>query len=153
MARRFRIVVALAAVVAALAAAAGVQAGTDRQLFRGEVERVPGSSLKMRTQTTFSHLNVSLFLVRDFEADCGPYDLHFDRFALVGVGDPIKIGERGRFHVRKDSGDQPYNLRGKIEGRRAKGVFRISTKYEEPGGQTRNCDSGRLDWSAHASAS
>jgi hypothetical protein len=64
----------------------------------------------------------------------------------------IPIGERGRFHVRDDNGETVFNVRGEIDGRNAEGVFRFSGEIEDQDGDTQECDSGRLEWSAHSPA-
>ena len=121
MSRRFRMLLATAALTA-LAGVAAAQAATEQQVFT----------------------------VHDFAVECKGDDGTVKRATLKGR---IGIGNEGGFHARDDNGTSTFNVRGKIEGRRAEGVFRLSGKIETTTGETQKCDSGQLDWSAHASAS
>lgn len=137
------------ALVAALLGAAAVQAATGQQVFRGEFEGQADSLVKLKTGAN-NGFRVKAFGAHDFAIDCGAEDGIISRASLKGV---IPIGNRGRFHARDDNGETVLNVRGEIDGRKAEGVFRFSGEVEDQDGNSQDCDSGRIEWSAHASAS
>ena len=148
MSRRFRMLLATAALTA-LAGVAAAQAATEQQVFTGEIEGQLDTSVRMKTGAT-TEFHIKVFTVHDFAVECKGDDGTVKRATLKGR---IGIGNEGGFHARDDNGTSTFNVRGKIEGRRAEGVFRLSGKIETTTGETQKCDSGQLDWSAHASAS
>jgi hypothetical protein len=103
----------------------------------------------MKTGST-NDFRVKLFTVHDFTVDCDGDEGTIKRATIKGR---IAIGDKGKFHARDDNGKTVLNLRGKVEGRNAKGVFRFSGKIDDEDGDSQECDSGKLGWSAHAGAS
>jgi hypothetical protein len=91
-----------------------------------------------------------VFGAHDFTIDCGAADGIIKRASIKGQ---IPIGNRGGFHARDDNGQTVINIRGEIDGRKASGVFRFSGEVENQDGDTQDCDSGRLEWSARSNAS
>jgi hypothetical protein len=148
MFRSLRISIA-ASTVAALAVAAIAHAATGQLVFTGEAEAQPDATVKMKTGGT-NDLRVKVFTVRDFTVDCGNQDGIVKRATIKGT---IKVGREGKFHGRDDNGDTVLNVRGEIDGRNAEGRFRFSGVVEDQNGDSQDCDSGRIDWTAHASAS
>ena len=133
----------------ALAGAAVAQAATGQQVFVGDVEEQADATVRMKTGGDNDH-RVKVFSVRDFTVDCGADEGIIRRATIKGR---IPVGAEGRFHARDDNGETVLNVRGEIDGRNAEGVFRFSGEVEEADGGSEECDSGRLEWSAHASAS
>ena len=146
--RRFQIA-AVTSALAALALAAAGEAATGQQVFAGEIEDQPDATVRMKTGAT-NELRVKVFTARDFSVDCDGADGSVRRATLKGT---ISVGNEGRFHARDDNGKTVLNVRGEIDGRKAEGVFRFSGKLDVESGGARECDSGRLHWTAHASAS
>ena len=145
---RVKILFVGATLAAALLAAAAVQAATPQQLFSGELEGQADSSVRVKTGATNGY-RVKVFGVHDFTIDCGATDGVIKRATIKGR---IPIGDRGKFHGRDDNGQTVLNVRGKIKGRNASGIFRFSGEIEDQDGDSHDCDSGKLEWSAHASA-
>ena len=139
-----------ATLVVALVAAAAVQAATAQQLFLGEIESQEDTSVRLKTGANNGY-RVKVFGAHDFSVECeDSADGLIKRATLRGR---IPIGDRGRFHARDDNGDTVFNVRGKIKGRNASGIFRFSGEIDDGDGDTHECDSGKLEWSAHSSAS
>jgi hypothetical protein len=139
-----------AALVSALLLAAAVQAATEQQVFLGQLEDQADSSVRLKTGATNGY-RVKVFGVHDFSVDCkAGDDGTIKRATLKGR---VAIGDRGGFHARDDNGKTVLNVRGEINGRNAEGVFRFSGKVPDQNGTLQECDSGRLKWSGHASAS
>jgi hypothetical protein len=137
------------AATAAMAGAAGAQAATGQQVFVGELEEQADATVRMKTGGDNEH-RVKVFSVRNFTVDCDGEDGIIKRATIKGR---IPVGTKGRFHARDDNGDTALNVRGEIDGRNAEGVSRFSGDIEDEDGGVQECDSGRLEWSAHASAS
>ena len=137
------------AAVAAMGGAAVAQAATGQQVFLGGLEEQSEATVRMKTGGDNEH-RVKVFSVRDFTVDCGGEAGIIKRATLKGR---IPVGTRGRFHARDENQDTALNIRGEIDGRNAEGVFRFSGDVEDQDGGVQECDSGRLEWSAHASAS
>ena len=137
------------AALAALVIPAGVFAATPQQVFTGGIESAEDASVKLKTGATNGY-RVKAFGAHDFAVDCEGTAGTIKRASIKGR---IPIGARGRFHARDDNGETVLNVRGEIDGRRAEGLFRFSGEVEEADGGSEECDSGRLEWSAHASAS
>jgi hypothetical protein len=133
----------------ALVAAAAVYAATPQQLFLGEIQGQTDSSVRLKTGATNGY-RVKVFGAHDFSVDCGGSDGLIKRATIKGS---IPIGDRGRFHGRDDNGETVFNVRGEIKGRNASGIFRFSGKIEDQDGNSQDCDSGKLEWSAHSGAS
>ena len=138
-----------ATVAVALMAAAAVQAATPQQLFVGDLEDQEDSLVRVKTGATNGY-RVKVFGVHEFAVDCGSSGGVIKRATIKGR---IPIGDRGRFHGRDDNGETVLNVRGEIDGRNAEGIFRFSGEIEDQEGDAQDCDSGKLEWSAHASAS
>lgn len=146
---RVKILSVGAVLVTALLGAAAVQAATEQQLFLGQLDDQPDASVRLKTGATNGY-RVKVFGAHDFSVDCDNGAGTIKRATLKGR---IPIGDRGRFHTRDDNGRTVLNVRGEIKGRNAEGVFRFSGKIDDQNGGSQECDSGRLEWSAHASAS
>ena len=148
MTRRLQLAVATAAVAAFAGAAAG-QAATGQQVFAGTLEEQHDATVRMKTGAT-DEFHVKVFTVHDFRVDCGDGDGIAERGTLKGR---IPIGDRGRFHARNKDNKSVINVRGKIDGRKAEGVFRFSGELKDRDGTTQDCESGQLHWTARAAAS
>jgi hypothetical protein len=137
-----------AALAAALVIPAAVFAATPQQLFVGELDGQTDSSVKLKTGATNGY-RVKAFGAHDFAVACKGETTEgmIKRSSIKGR---IAIGREGRFHARDDNGQTVVNLRGKVDGRKASGIFRFSGVIEDADGTKHECDSGRLDWTARA---
>jgi hypothetical protein len=139
----------VAAALAALAIPAAVFAATPQQLFLGGLADYDDSTVRMKTGGSGDNHRVKVFAAKDFPIDCEGEEGTIRRASIRGG---VPIGTRGRFHGRDDNGETELNVRGEVDGRNAEGVFRFSGEIEDEDGDTQECDTGRLDWSAHAPA-
>jgi hypothetical protein len=139
---RVKILFVGAALAAMLLSAAAVQAAKPQQLFLGELEGQPDSTVRLKTGATNGY-RVKVFGVHDFTIDCGGDDGIIKRATLKGR---IPIGNRGGFHARDDNGDTVLNVRGTVDGRKAEGNFHFFGDVEDQDGDVQECDSGRMEW-------
>ena len=132
------------AATAALLIPAAALAATPQQLFSGDLESTADSSVKLKTGAANGY-RVKAFGAHHFAVTCEGDDGTIARAAIKGR---IPIGDRGRFHARDDNGDTVLKVSGKIDGRKAKGEFRFSGSVTTADGDSHECDSGPLEWTA-----
>ena len=144
-----RMTLYVAAALAVLAIPAAVFAAEPQHIFTGGLADFDDATVRMKTGGSGASHRITVFAAKDFPVDCEGEKGAIQRASIRGG---IPIGSRGRFHGRNDNGKTVLNVRGEIDGRNASGVFRFSGKIEDEDGDTQDCDSGRLDWSAHAPA-
>jgi hypothetical protein len=136
-----------AALVAALAIPAAALAA--KQTFFGKVKDQPDATVKLRTANDGDgEPVVRSFTVKNFVLDCAAGPAVLQKGRLSGA---IPIGNRGGFAAVDDNGDTTFKVRGRIDGRKAKGTWRYFGDVPSGDGSVdENCDSRRQEWKARA---
>jgi hypothetical protein len=133
--------VLLAAVV--LAAPTAADAGAAKQ-YEGAVAHVPDSRVAFSVVKHDGARKVRSIVAERVPLDCG--NGHATAADVTGTKGSAAIVE-GRFTFKADDGVRSFRIGGAVHRRRAAGGLRIAGRFELDG-KTRDCDSGKLAWSA-----
>ena len=127
-----------------------VAAGAVNSPLYGSLDDQPGSTVKIRSATKDGETTVKSVAFRQFEVPCdGGRVAILKRSKLTGS---IAVGNKRGFRERNDNGETVFKIRGKFKRGfdRATGTFRYFGSIRAEDGVVRDCDSGKMSWSASA---
>jgi hypothetical protein len=136
----------LIAAVLALAVPA-TTLGATRALY-GSLDGEPDSAAKLRVADGAKGTFVRSIAFKRFEVPCdGGHVAILRRAKLAGE---IPVGGKRGFRERDDNGETVFKVSGEFNRTfgRASGTFRYSGSIEAADGVVRECDGGKMSWSA-----
>jgi hypothetical protein len=116
----------------------------------GSLDGEPDSSAKLRVGDADGGTIVRSIAFKRFEIPCeGGQVAILRRAKLTGE---IPVGNRRGFRERDDNGETVFKVSGKFNRAFAKasGTFRYFGSFEAADGVVRECDGGKMAWSARA---
>lgn len=130
----------------ALALLAATPAGATTRTLEGSFHDDPESAVALRVKHSHGEWSVRAFSAEQILISC--QQATTARLSSASIEGRAPVGEKGRFSLRGRDGDRRVKLAGRLVDRRtARGSFHYSGPTEVDG-ETLDCDSGGLDWSA-----
>jgi hypothetical protein len=129
--------------LAALLLAATAFAAT--KTYKGKIKGDQKSSVALTLKQKDGKASVKSFVAKDFLISCGSSEARLESATITGL---VPVNDKGKFRVTGSNGGQELKVAGKVLGNNhAKGTVHYSGPTVVDG-ENRNCDSGKLDWSA-----
>jgi hypothetical protein len=133
---------ALAALLVLLASTA--LAGTTRT-YKGGIEGDEPSKVTLKVKVADDERKVKSFTAKKFLIACGDEQARLESATISGL---VAVDGKGRFEVTGSNEGQELKVAGDLTGKRnATGTVRYSGPTLVDG-ETRDCDSGKLEWRA-----
>ncbi len=133
------------AIAAVIVLVVAVEASAGSRTYRGTIEGDEPSSISLLVKRSDGQRQVKGFAAKRFLIACDNGPATLARAAISGV---IAVNSKGRFEINGSDGGQELRVAGKLIGKRgAEGTMRYSGPTLVDG-QTRECDSRKLRWTA-----
>ena len=139
-----RVLICAAASAALLVPSAASGGAISQSVYRGGLDGVAGSEVKVKARKNDGEKRVVAFTVRDVPVDCeGDETFILPRVVLRGK---IPVEDR-EFAVKDDNGETTFKVKGRLGARKATGRFRYFGEMDTGDG-TRECDTGGHSYTA-----
>jgi hypothetical protein len=133
------------AALAALLALAATALGATTRTYKGGIEGDEPSKVTLKVKVADGERKVKSFVAKKFLISCGDEQARLESATISGL---VAVDGKGRFEVKGSNEGQELKVAGDLTGKRnAAGTVRYSGPTVVDG-ETRDCDSGKLQWRA-----